>query len=409
MQTYGLLGEHLPHSFSPQIHARLGDYPYRLIEVAPDAVEKFFAERDFAGINVTIPYKKVAYAACDELSDTARAIGSVNTVVKMPDGRLYGDNTDAFGFSYLLDRSGIDPAGKVCMVLGSGGSSATVCHVLRQRGAASVRVITHRENTRENLAPYFAGTRILVNTTPVGMYPDTGVAAVDPADFTGLCGVADLIYNPERTRLILDAEAMGIPAVSGLPMLVAQAVRAYEVFFGTTAPEGIIEEILSDLRAQTRNIVLIGMPGCGKTTVGGILAAQTGRELIDLDAKIVEREGRTIPEIFGEGGERLFRAIEERVVDDFTKLSGKIIATGGGVVTVPANLPRLRQNGRVFFINRPVADLPTDGRPLSQSGSLSEMYERRLPLYRAAADCEIAFGPPEQIAVEILAHMSEKR
>ncbi len=408
METYGLLGERLPHSFSPEIHAKLGDYPYKLIELSPDALDEFFRKREFAAINVTVPYKKIAYAACDSLSDTARAIGSVNTVVKRPDGTLYGDNTDAYGFTYLLGQAGFDPAGKNCMVLGSGGSSVTVCHVLKTMGAAEVRVITHKENTREKIARYFADTHLIVNTTPVGMFPNTGVSPVDLSDFTALSGVVDLIYNPARTKLILDAEALGVPAASGLPMLVAQGVRAYEVFFGTTAPAGIIERILADLKVKTQNIVLVGMPGCGKTTVGGILAAKTGRELIDLDAKLVEREGRSIPEIFAEGGEPLFRSIESGVVDDYTKLSGKIIATGGGVVTVPENLPKLRQNGVVFFINRPITDLPTDGRPLSKSGKLSEMYERRLPLYRACADYEIDFESSEQVAGEILERLHKK-
>ena len=269
-------------------------------------------------------------------------------------------------------------------------------------------MITHKENTRENLARYFGDTQILVNTTPVGMFPKTGIAPVVLSDFTSLCGVADLIYNPRRTKLILDAEAMGVPAASGLPMLVAQGVRAYEVFFDRAAPKGVIERILTDLRAGTQNIVLVGMPGCGKTTVGGLLAARTGRELIDLDAKIVEKEGRTIPEIFAAGGETLFREIESSVVDEYTKLSGKIIATGGGVVTVPANLPKLRQNGTVFFLHRPLADLPTDGRPLSKSGDPLQMYARRLPLYRAAADFEIAPGSPEQTAERILSYMNGK-
>lgn len=402
MPNCGLLGEHLPHSFSPQIHRRLGEYSYKLIELPPEAVEDFFRRRDFDAVNVTVPYKKVAYAACETLSDTARAIGSVNTVVKRPDGSLYGDNTDAYGFEVLLTSAGIPVAGKNCMVFGTGGSSVTVCHVLKKLGAAEVRVVAHKDNNKDYLRPYFADTHVIVNTTPVGMYPKNGVSPVDLSDFTALCGVADLIYNPARTKLILDAEAMGIPAVSGLRMLVAQGVRAYEVFFDTKAREGVIEEILGELEEEVRNIVLVGMPGCGKSTVGRILAEKTGRELIDLDQRLVEKVGKSIPDIFAEGGERLFRRMESEVVEEVSKLTGKILATGGGVVTVPENIPNLRQNGLIFFINRPLEQLATDGRPLSKSGRLDEMAERRLPLYRGCADYEIAFESSEQVACEIL-------
>lgn len=409
MPNCGLLGEHLPHSFSPQIHRRLGDYPYKLIELPPEAVEGFFRQRDFDAINVTVPYKKVAYAACDSLSDTAKAIGSVNTVVKRPDGSLYGDNTDAYGFEHLLKSVGIPIAGKNCMVFGTGGSSVTVCYVLKKLGAAEVRVVAHRDNHRDYLRPFFGDTHVIVNTTPVGMYPRNGHSPVDLSDFTALCGVADLIYNPARTKLILDAESMGIPAVSGLNMLVAQGVRAYEVFFDTKAREGIIGEILGELEAEVQNIVLVGMPGCGKSTVGRILAEKTGRELIDLDERLVLREGKSIPDIFAEGGEKLFRRIESEVVEEVTKLTGKILATGGGVVTIPQNIPNLRQNGLIFFINRPIPQLATDGRPLSKSGKLTEMAERRLPLYRGCADYEIPFESSEQVACDILKLLESRK
>lgn len=408
MPKCGLLGEKLPHSFSPQIHRHLGDYEYTLIEKRPEEVEAFLAERDFDAINVTVPYKIVAYRQCDSLSDTARAIGSVNTVVRRSDGTLYGDNTDAFGFEYLLRSRKIEIEGRRCMVLGSGGSSVTVCHVLKKMGAASVDVIRHRDNRRELLEPYFDKTNVIVNATPVGMYPGNGLSPISLADFTRLTGVVDLIYNPARTALILEAERMSVPAVSGLRMLVAQAVRAYEVFFDRSAPTGIIEEIYGSLTSEVRNIVLIGMPGCGKSTVARILSEKTGREAIDLDDRIIERAGKSIPDIFAEGGEPLFRSIESEVVSDFSKRSGKIIATGGGAVTVPSNIPNLRQNGILFFINRPIDQLPTDGRPLSKAGRLAEMYQKRLPIYRAAADYEIAFQSSEQVAGAILATLKSR-
>lgn len=402
MPNCGLLGEHLPHSFSPQIHRRLGDYSYKLIELPPEAVEDFFRKRDFDAINVTVPYKKVAYAACDSLSDTARAIGSVNTVVKRPNGSLYGDNTDAYGFEVLLTSAGIPVAGKNCMVFGTGGSSVTVCHVLKKLGANEVRVISHRDNHKDTLRPYFSDTHVIVNTTPVGMFPHNGASPVDLSDFTSLCGVADLIYNPARTKLILDAESMGIPCVSGLRMLVAQAVRAYEVFFDAKARDGMIEEILGELETEVQNIVLVGMPGCGKSTVGCLLAEKTGRELIDLDQWLTRQEGMSIPDIFAKGGETLFRQIESQVVEEVSKLTGKILATGGGVVTVPQNIPKLRQNGLIFFINRPISQLATDGRPLSHSGKLTEMANHRFPLYRGCADYEIPFNSSEQVSNDIL-------
>ncbi len=408
--TYGLLGEKLGHSFSPQIHKALGNSRYVLTEQPPEAVKEFFRKRDFSAINVTIPYKKDALAACDWISDRARAIGSVNTVVKGQDGRLCGYNTDAYGFAYLLKKGMIDPAGHKCLVLGSGGSSVMACYVLREMGAREVVVISRNgEDNYQNLDRH-ADAGVIVNTTPVGMYPHNGSAPVDLSAFPNCRGVADLIYNPAHTRLILDAERRGIPAVSGLSMLVAQAKLAHRLFFGLADsdedpvcyPDREIETILGEIQRETANILLIGMPSCGKSTVGKILAKVTGRPLVDTDALIVERAGKSIPAIFAEEGEEAFRRLESEVIADCTKRSGQIIATGGGVVTQACNHDPIRQNGRVFFINRPVEQLSTDGRPLSQQNRLTDLLAARLSLYRGLCDHEIAFTTSPRVAGEIL-------
>lgn len=386
---YGLLGEKLGHSFSPQIHAMLGDYEYKLFEVAPQDLGAFLEKRDFEGLNVTIPYKKAVLPYLSEISDNAREIGSVNTVTVLPNGSLRGDNTDYDGFLCLVRRSGIAVADKKALVLGSGGASLPVIKVLRDLGAREVVNISRSgENNYQNIDRHFDAD-LIVNTTPVGMYPNNLVSPLPLDGFQSLSGVLDIVYNPQKTKLILDAEARGIPAFSGLIMLVAQAKRAAELFLGKALDDALTDSIYADLSKQMQNIVLIGMPGCGKSTVGKVLAKRMGRPFYDADAKIVQAAGKSIPDIFRERGEAGFRLLETEVLAQLCKQSGVVIATGGGAVTVAENYNILRQNSTVVFLNRDIAVLPIEGRPLSQQNSLSEMFKRRLPLYRQFCDFEI--------------------
>lgn len=398
---YGLIGKKLGHSYSKIIHEKLGNPDYILKEIPENEIALFFKNRDFCAINVTIPYKKTAYAACDELSDTARAIGSVNAVVKRVDGTLYGDNTDAYGFEFMMDSVGIDPADKKCIVLGSGGSSVMAQYVLKKRGASSVTVISRSsEDNYENIAKH-NDAEVIVNTTPVGMYPENGVSAIDLSMFDNCIGVVDLIYNPMRTKLIFDAMEHGIPCVSGLVMLVAQAKRAHELFFDKPCDIDIME-LTENIASGMKNILLVGMPGSGKSTIARLLAKKTGRELIDTDDEIVKREERSIPDIFAKDGEKAFRAIETEVLADITKKSGCIIACGGGVVTVPENMRLIRQNSTVFRIDRPLEELATKGRPLSGEKGVLALFEARDALYNAAADYTVKFTSSEDACTKIL-------
>ncbi len=387
-KIYGLIGNPLGHSFSPQIHAGLGDYIYKLFPMEEEQVSVFLKERSFEAINVTIPYKQTVMPFCDRIAPEALAIGSVNTIVKEADGTLSGYNTDYFGFSAMLKRGGIEPKGKKCIVLGSGGSSKTVCCVLRDMGAASVTVISRSgENNYENLNLH-ADAQIIVNTTPVGMYPRNGEKPIDLELFPKCEGLADLIYNPEKTALILQAEQKGIPYAGGLYMLVAQGARASEYFLRTKYDDQVIERVYEQVSAKMRNIVLVGMPGCGKSSVGRALAKLLDRPFVDSDDYVTETEGRTPARIIEQDGEAVFRKIESAALSELTKRSGIVLATGGGSVTVPENHAHLRQNGRVFFIERDVSRLATSGRPLSAGGAekLKTMYETRLPLYLSVSD-----------------------
>lgn len=383
----GLLGEHLGHSYSPQIHALLGGYEYKLYEKSPDEVEDFIKNGEWDGINVTIPYKKVAASLCDELSDIARKLGSANTLVRK-NGKIYGYNTDYYGFMSMVERSGISVKGKKAIVLGSGGASVTVCAVLESLGAGVTVISRSGEDNYSNLSKH-ADAEIIVNTTPVGMYPKNGESAIDLRDFPNCKGVFDLIYNPLRTKLILQAEELGIPHKSGLHMLVAQAKKSSELFRDTTLDDELIEYIEARLSRELRNIILIGMPGSGKSVVAQAISRKIGREIIEVDAEIERVAGKTIPEIFASGGESEFRAIETKVLAEAGKQSGKIISTGGGCVTVPENYPLLHQNGVIIRIKRDVAVLPTDGRPISQSSDMTELAKKREPMYRRFADFEV--------------------
>ena len=399
----GLLGRKLGHSFSPRIHSFLGDYSYDLFEVEPDALDTFLRGDSFDALNVTIPYKRDVIPYCAELSEAARRIGSVNTLVRRPDGTLFGDNTDAAGFGAMLDRLNVSPVGKKALVLGSGGASLTVRHVLASRGAAEVVVISRSGPDNYDNLERHADAAILVNTTPVGMYPNNGEAPLDLGRLPKLEAVLDVIYNPARTRLMQDAAARNIPCIGGLVMLVEQARAASERFTGNVIPAGRANEILAALRGETENIILVGMPGCGKTTVGRHLAEKTGRQLVDIDNVIVENIGMTIPEYFESHDEPEFRAEETRAIAEVCKQSGLIIATGGGCITQRRNYDLLHQNGIVLFLQRDLELLSTKGRPLSQRNSLEEMYAYRLPLYRAFADAEVeSTGVPERTAEKML-------
>ncbi|MDO4154319.1 MAG: shikimate kinase [Clostridia bacterium] len=386
---YGLLGEKLGHSFSPQIHARLGDYEYKLFEVAPENLGDFLRSGAFEGLNVTIPYKKAVMPYLAEISENAKAIGSVNTITVLPNGTLRGDNTDYDGFLYLVRQSGVTVNGKKALVLGTGGASLPVKKVLSDLGAREIVSISRTgENNYQNLDKHFDAD-LIVNTTPVGMYPNNLQSPLSLDGFAHLSGVLDIVYNPQKTKLILDAEQRGIPAFSGLTMLVAQAKRAAELFLQTKIDDRKNDEIYETLSRQMKNIVLVGMPGCGKSTVGKALAKRLSRPFFDADEEIVKRAGKPIPEIFQAEGEAGFRKIETEVLFDLCRQSGAVIATGGGAVTVPKNHDILRQNSLVVFINRDIAVLPTAGRPLSEQNDLHEMFCRRLPLYRAVCDYEV--------------------
>ena len=402
---YGLLGERLGHSFSPQIHRDLAGYDYQLLPTPPEAVEDLFARRAFQGLNVTIPYKRTVMPLCDEIDPRAAAIGAVNTVVNR-NGRLTGYNTDIDGFLYMVRRAGVDMAGKKVVILGSGGTSRTARAAAGELGAREIVTVSrHGEDNYQNLSRH-ADAQVLVNTTPVGMYPNWGQSPVSLESFPALEGVLDVVYNPLRTALLLQAEERGLPCSCGLPMLVAQAKRAAELFTGQNIDDSRAEAVLHGLREQLTSIVLIGMPGCGKTTVGRALAGKLGRTFVDLDEEIVRRAGTSIPEIFAREGEAGFRERESALVREFGERTGLVVSTGGGVVTRRENYIPLKQNGLLLHLRRDPAALPTDGRPLSQATAPEELWRRRAPLYAAFADGEIdnngtLAGTLEQIEKEM--------
>ena len=404
MSKFYLIGEHLSHSFSPQIHAMLGNPDYTLKELAPDKVGEFVKHGDYAGMNVTIPYKQVVIPFLDALTPAAEKLGAVNTVTRRADGTLLGDNTDYFGFSYALSSAGIALCGKRILILGSGGASKTAVAVARDADAAEVVIVSRTgEVNYQNVYDLHGDTEVIVNCTPVGMYPKSGTSPVDLTQFPHLCGVADMIYNPARTAFLAQAEQLGLPRTNGLSMLVAQAAAGHERFTGAPVDTAQIDKIVRTFAAESANIVLIGMPGCGKSTIGASLADLTGKKFVDTDALIVQKAGKSIPEIFADDGENAFRAIEHQVICEVGAAHGQIIATGGGVVTRKENLYPLRQNATVVWLTRPLQDLPCDGRPLSQANKLADMYRIREPLYRAFADVEIPNnGTPEKVAARIL-------
>ena len=400
---FGLLGEHLGHSFSPAIHRQLGGYDYQLVELSPDQVGPFLQEGSFRGLNVTIPYKKTVMAYCQKLSPAAERIGSVNTIVRRPDGTLYGDNTDYDGFRYLLHSAGAQVRGKKVLVLGSGGASLTVRAVLADLHAGNVVTISRSGPDNYSNLDRHRDADYIVNTTPVGMYPNTGISPVDLDQFPHCQGVFDLIYNPAKTQFLLDGQRRGMLWANGLGMLVAQAKAAAERFLGTKIPEERVAEITADMEKKTRNLLLIGMPGCGKTTIGRGLARRLNRPLEDVDRRIAAAAGRPIPEIFAQEGEEGFRTREHRALCEIAKKSGLVIACGGGIVTRKENWDPMRQNSTVIYLRRDLSLLPTSGRPMSQANPVETLYRQRAPLYEQLADLTVEnMGTPEETVEEII-------
>lgn len=385
----GLLGEKLGHSYSPQIHKQLGAYSYSLFEKSADQLEDFLKNGDFHGLNVTIPYKKAVIPYCAELSPQAKRLGAVNTIVRRADGSLVGHNTDYFGFRSMAERTGISFTGKKVLVLGSGGASNTVCAVMKELGANVVVISRKGDNNYENIGIH-RDCSVIVNATPVGMYPNTGVSPVNLYMFPKLEGVLDLVYNPAKTKLLLDAEYRNLKTENGLWMLVAQAKESAQWFTGQEIPDDVIPNIHRLLKNQMENVILIGMPGCGKSTVGRLLAEKTGKTFVDADKCIEEAAGCTIPDIFAAQGEKGFRKTETQVLSELGKKTGLVIATGGGCVTRPENEPLLQQNGTVIWIERSIDALPVDGRPLSQINNLADMYRIRKPMYQHFAQYTVS-------------------
>ena len=404
----GLLGRKLGHSYSPQIHSQLGSYDYRLFEKEPEELEDFLKNGDFTGLNVTIPYKKDVIPFLDELSPRAKALGAVNTIVRR-NGKLIGHNTDYFGFETMLLSTGVSLQGKKALVCGSGGASSTACAVLKAHGANVVVLSRTGKDNYQNLNRH-SDAALIVNATPVGMYPNVEASPIeDLAVFPMLEGVLDLVYNPARTSILLKAETLGIPCVNGLRMLVAQAKESAEWFTGEPIDDSCIEMIYSRLRRQMENIILIGMPGCGKTTVGASLAKILSRPLKDADAELEQAVGRKITEILPTDGEASFRSLESETLLDLGKQSGLVIATGGGCVTIPNNYEKLHRNGTIVWLKRDLDLLPTDGRPLSQTGHLQEMYQKRAPLYARFADFSVEnSGDPQETAEEIIRILEDR-
>lgn len=456
----GLVGRKLGHSYSPQIHGMLGDYEYRLFEKEPDELELFLHTGNWKGLNVTIPYKKDVFRYCDRLSEAARVIGSVNTLVRMADGGIYGDNTDAYGFDCLLEHNGIHPMGKKALILGNGGACAAVRYILEKRGARVVVISRKGPDNYDNLERH-RDAALIVNATPLGMFPENGRKAVDLAVFPEAEAVLDLIYNPARTALMLQAERMGIQTDNGLFMLVAQAYASSVQFLDPSAgrerdardhassvqfldppagrergardhassvqfldpPAGrernmgssadlagklhgcepIVEKIYHQLSFEMQNIILIGMPGCGKTEVAKRLGRLTDREVLDLDEIFENTFSITPAQCILQKGEAVFRKMESDVIEETGKLSGKIIPTGGGCVTIPGNYPLLHQNGVIVWIRRDLDLLAQDGRPLSLENGVEALYQKRKPLYEAFADVAVDNdGTPEETARKIL-------
>lgn len=406
---YGLIGEHLPHSFSKIIHEKTGLYTYDLHELKPEEVGPFMQARDFKGINVTIPYKQTVIPYLDEISEQARKIGAVNTVVNR-DGKLYGYNTDYFGMRALITRVGLNLEGKKAVLLGSGGTSRTASAVVSDLGCSEIRKVSRTGKdgalTYEELYEKYADAEILINTTPCGMYPDIDSCPVDLDRLPKICGVIDVVYNPLRTVLVLEAQKRGIPAEGGLYMLVVQAICAAELFTGTKIDSGIIDRIYNEVLNSRRNIVLSGMSLAGKTTVGTLLSRTLNRELFDTDQMIIEKEKRAITDIFATEGEGYFRDAETGMTHVLSPKNGIVIATGGGAILRQENVDALKKNGIIIFLDRPLEQiLPADDRPLANTKEkVTALLTKRYPIYCATCDERVSNSvSPEEVLSQILA------
>ena len=398
---FGLLGRTLGHSFSPRIHSALGNTNYELFEREPSQLQEFFDDQELQGINITFPYKVNALEACDVVDPRAERIGCVNTMVRK-DGKWHGYNTDYDGFVFTLKHAGIDVSGKECIILGDGASSATVHVALEDLGAKNITHLSRKAAPFYTDAPnYYETAQIIINCTPIGMYPHNPASLIDITQFSKLEGVVDLIYNPRRTILLLQAEMMEIPHCDGLPFLVAQGVEAANHFQGESFGTKEIEQILRDMRREKENIILIGMPGVGKTTVGKALGEEMGRTCVDVDHEL-EKEIGDISTYITEQGEPAFREKEAEMIAKLGTQTGLVISTGGGCVTVPKNYAHLRQNGRIYQLTQPIENLSTSGRVLSSGGieRLRELEEIRTPMYESFAQSIVEHhrNAPETVA-----------
>lgn len=401
MVRCGLLGHKLKHSYSPEIHEMLKDYEYLLYEREEEEIPELLYSNFWAGLNVTIPYKKTVIPFLDEISDTVKRTGSANTLVKRKDGTIYGDNTDVYGFTELVKHSGIDVKGKKTLVLGNGGACASVLAALDDLGADSLVISRSGVNNYENLYLHY-DSEVIVNTTPLGMFPKNGISPVDLTNFKNCKGVLDLIYNPSKTALLLQADELNIPNENGLYMLVAQAKRSSEQFIGEKIPDSETQRIFNTLQSSMKNIVLIGMPGCGKSTIAEELGKRTGRKILDSDSIILETTGMKPSQIILSKGEKVFRDIECEIISELGKQSHSIIATGGGVVTREENYNSLHQNGIIVWMKRDISALPDEDRPLSQINGAKALYEKRKALYERFADIIIDISDDKEITANIL-------
>lgn len=410
---YGLIGEHLKHSYSCEIHAQIADYEYELHEIPPSGLGEFLKKREFNAINVTIPYKQDVIPYLDEISDTAKRIGAVNTIVNR-NGRLYGDNTDFAGMLALAKHIGVDMKGRKVLILGTGGASKTGHALAEYMGAQSVYYVSRSGKdgsiSYEQAVTEHSDAQIIINATPVGMFPKQDGRPIDISAFPKLEGVIDAIYNPLRTNLILDAQERGIPAEGGLYMLSAQAVHASAVFRDIPLDESLVDKAFKSVKNDKQSIVLIGMPSSGKTTIGRILSEKCGKQLADTDEYIVRKIGMPISDFFAKHGEAEFRKIEKETVAELSATGGRIIATGGGAVLDAENVRALKQNGVLVFLDRrPENLIATDDRPLaSRRSALEKLYAERYDIYCAAAELHIdANTTPEAEADAILKELAK--
>lgn len=401
---YGLIGEHLTHSFSKVIHEQIGDYVYEIKEIEPQNVDAFMKQRDFCAINVTIPYKETVIPYLDYIDPSAKKIGAVNTVVNK-NGKLYGYNTDYFGMMALVSKIGLDIKSKKVLVIGTGGTSKTATAVINDLGATEIIYVSNTDTggalSYDEVYKNHTDIQIIFNTSPVGMYPKNGATPIDIEKFELLEGIVDVVYNPIRTNLVINAQQMGLLAQGGLYMLGAQAVYAYEYFMDTKVDKSICDTVYNTVLKQKDNIILTGMPSSGKTTIGKILASKTGKTFVDTDDEIIKKIGMDIPSYFAKYGEKAFRDVESEVIKEVSVNNNQIIATGGGAILREENITYLKQNGNIYFLNRDLERLiPTSDRPLSSDvDALKRRYDERYPIYKATADIIInGNATPDEVA-----------